>query len=118
MPSIDETAGDITQFDFHLKKIPYLKQPSIQLKIYVNLNMKTRVNLTIEKELIQQIKAYAEEKQTSVSDLVEEYFSNLVRPAKKENFLDLVKKLPKPGINEDLDLKKAYYEERASKYGF
>jgi hypothetical protein len=80
--------------------------------------MKTRVNLTIETELIQQVKSYAAKKQTSVSDLVEEYFSRIVRPTKRKNFLDLVKELPKPDIDDDLDLKKAFYEEQASKYGF
>lgn len=80
--------------------------------------MKTRVNLTIEKELIQQVKSYAAKKQTSVSDLVEEYFSRIVRPTKRKNFLDLVKELPKPDIDDNLDLKKAFYEEQASKYGF
>lgn len=82
--------------------------------------MKTRINLTIEEKLIYQIKEYAEEKNTSVSELVEQYFKRLTKPSKKSNLIELVKSLPKVdlGYDDDVDLKKQYYEERASKYGF
>lgn len=82
--------------------------------------MKTRINLTIEEKLVNQIKAYAEEKQTSVSELVEQYFKRLMKPVKKDSLMDLVKSLPKVdlGYGDDIDLKKQYYEEKASKYGF
>jgi len=61
---------------------------------------------------------YAAKKQTSVSYLAEEYFNSIVKPAKKKNILDLIKELSKPDIDDKLDLKKAFYEEQASKYGF
>lgn len=82
--------------------------------------MKTRINLTIEEKLVYQIKEYAEEKNTSVSELVEQYFKRLTKPAKKSNLIELVKSLPKVdlGYDDDVDLKKQYYEEKASKYGF
>lgn len=80
--------------------------------------MKARINLTIEEKLISQIKAYAEEKHTSVSDLVEEYFKRLVKPAKKSNLFELIESLPKPELPENIDYKKEYYEGQASKYGF
>ncbi len=80
--------------------------------------MKTHVNLSIEKDLVKQIKAYAEKKQTSVSDLVEEYFSKVVRPVKKSNIISLIEGLEKPKIEENIDLKKAFYEQQSSKYGF
>jgi len=80
--------------------------------------MKTHINLSIEKDLVKQVKAYAEKRKTSVSDLVEEYFMNMVNPAKKSNIIEMVESLAKPEIGETLDLKKAYYEERASKNGF
>ena len=82
--------------------------------------MKTRINLTIEEKLIYQIKEYAEEKNTSVSELVEQYFKRLTKPSKKSNLIELVKSLPKVdlGYDDDVDLKKQYYEEKASKYGF
>lgn len=82
--------------------------------------MKTRLNLTIEESLLSQIKLYAAEKHVSVSELVEQYFTRLAKPAKKSNLIDLVKSLPKVDLpyEDDVDLKKQYYEERASKYGF
>jgi len=82
--------------------------------------MKAKINLSIEEQLVYKIKAYAEEKHISVSELVEEYFKRLVeRPSKKKNSLiELIESLPKPEINPDTDLKKQYFEEKASKYGF
>ncbi len=80
--------------------------------------MKTHVNLSIEKDLVKQIKAYAEKRQTSVSDLVEEYFSKVVRPVKKSNIINLIESLEKPKIEENIDLKKDFYEQQSSKYGF
>lgn len=83
--------------------------------------MKTRLNLTIEDNLLQQAKAYAQKHQTSISKLVEESLNNLIKPrTNKKNLIDLVKSLPKVELpyDNDVDLKKQYYEERASKYGF
>lgn len=83
--------------------------------------MKTRLNLTIEESILTQIKAYAAEKQVSISELVEQYFARLTKPEKeKMNLIDFVKSMPKVELpyGDDVDLKKQYYEERASKYGF
>jgi hypothetical protein len=80
--------------------------------------MKTHVNLSIEETLVKQMKAYAEKKQTSVSDLVEEYFTKVVRPVKKSNVINLIESLEKPNIEDSIDLKKDYYESQSSKYGF
>ena len=80
--------------------------------------MKARINLTIEEDLIQKVKSYAAKRQTSVSELVEEYFDRIVKPNKKKTIFELLDELPKPNIDPDLDLKKAFYEEQAGKYGF
>lgn len=80
--------------------------------------MKTHVNLSIEEDLIRQVKAYAKKKQTSVSDLVEEYFNKIVRPVQKANIIDMIEMLEKPDIDQNLDLKKAYYEQQSAKHGF
>ena len=80
--------------------------------------MKTHVNLSIEKDLVKQIKAYAQKHQTSVSDLVEAYFSKVVRSPKRPSVLERIEALPKPNIPDDLDLKEAYYQQRAAKDGF
>ena len=80
--------------------------------------MKARLNLTIEESLLNKVKVYAEKKQSSVSQLVEEYFKSLTKKTKKKSIIDLIESLPKPDIDPNLDLKKMYYEENAKKYGF
>lgn len=83
--------------------------------------MKTRLNLTIEDSLLFKIKSYAAQKQVSVSELVEDYFNNLTKPKpKKMNLIEFVKSMPKVELpyDDNVDLKKQYYEEKASKYGF
>lgn len=80
--------------------------------------MKTRLNLTIDEALLENIKAYASKKNTSVSELVETYFKSITRPVKKKNIIDLVEKLDKPAISQQLDLKELYYQDQSKKYGF
>jgi len=72
--------------------------------------VKARLNLTIDQRLLDVIKSYAASKQTSVSELVENYFKTIVKPDRKSNILDLIENLPKPDIEQNLDLKKGYYE--------
>lgn len=89
------------------------------MRIFVG--MKTRLNLTIEDSLLFKIKSYAAQKQVSVSELVEDYFNNLTKPKpKKMNLIEFVKSMPKVELpyDDNVDLKKQYYEEKASKYGF
>lgn len=57
--------------------------------------MKTRISLTIDDKLLSTTKAYARRKHTSVSELVENYFKIITRPA-KANIIDLVEKLEQP----------------------
>ena len=82
--------------------------------------MKTRLNLTIEEDLLKKVKAYADKHDESISSLVEEYFETLIKKPKKESLLDLIQKLPKPKVEfpEDFDFKKEYFKDRAKKYGF
>lgn len=79
--------------------------------------MKAKVNLTIEQELLSKIKAYAAEHDTSVSQIVEDYFEVLSRPKKKESFVEFIDRLPKPSIDPHRDLRKEYYEAKGKKYG-
>lgn len=79
--------------------------------------MKARLNLTIEDSLLENVKGYAVKQQKSISELVENYFKTVTKPAKRKNILQLVEKLDKPAISETADLKKLYYEENARKYG-
>lgn len=80
--------------------------------------MKNKLNITVEDTLIEQAKRYAARHETSLSQLVEDYFKGLVRPARKQNILDLLKELPKPKTGFDSDLKEDYYNQQKKKYGF
>lgn len=80
--------------------------------------MKTRLNLTIDQGILNGVKAYAASKNTSLSELVEEYFKSIHRPSKRKTIIDLVEELPAPKIDVSGDLKKRYYESQAGKYGF
>jgi len=80
--------------------------------------MKARLNLTIEDNLLEEVKNYAVKQQKSVSELVESYFKTVTKPSKRKNILHLVEKLDKPAITEKADLKEQFYKENAKKYGF
>ena len=78
--------------------------------------MKARLNITIDQSLLEDVKQYATLKNTSVSELVEEYFKVLIQP-KKKSFIELIKELPKPKIDENFDWKEEYYKDKMKKYG-
>ena len=80
--------------------------------------MKSRVNLTIEEDLLSSAKIYAQKQHTSVSDLVENFFKTLTKPAKRKNILDLLNELDSPVIDANADLKDIYYKEQVKKHGF
>jgi hypothetical protein len=93
--------------------------------------MKERLNLTIDGELLDAMKAYAAGKQMSVSELVENYFRSVTRPVQRRNILDLVDGLEAPvmgGVMGSLDRertfeetagsKELFYKEQEKKYGF
>ncbi len=80
--------------------------------------MKTRLNLTIDDRLLDQMKVYASRHEKSVSELVEGYFKTLTKPGRKKNILDLVEKLDRPAIDIHTDLKELFYKEQGKRYGF
>lgn len=80
--------------------------------------MKARLNLTIDDQLLDQMKRYASKQETSVSELVESYFKTLTKKTKNKNILDLVEKLEKPAIDTSADLKALFYKEQSKRYGF
>jgi len=86
--------------------------------------MKKRLTITIEENLLSKIKIYANQKETSVSNLVEEHFQALVKPKPKlKNGLSLVeymKSLPKSKVNfpEGYDWKEEYQKAKAIKLGY
>lgn len=80
--------------------------------------MKSRLNITIENTVLEDVKIYATKQKRSVSDLVENYFKKIVKPSKRKNIIDLVEKLDKPNLLENENLKELFYKENAKKYGF
>jgi len=63
------------------------------------------------------IKAYASIRKTSISDLVENYFKRFTKPAKRKNMLTMVEKIEKTKIDSKSDLKELYYQDQSKKYG-
>lgn len=91
------------------------------MRIFTKISaMKARLNITIEESLLEKVKDYAAERESSVSQLVEDYFEQIVERKNKPTLLDVLAKMPKSknSYPDDFDFKKEYYEERKGKYGF
>jgi hypothetical protein len=86
--------------------------------------MKKKLNITIEENLLEKIKAYAESKDRSVSDLVQEHFETLVKPRPTlpngMTLVEYMKSLPKSKVEfpEGMDWKDEYYRAKAKKWGY
>ncbi|QKJ29683.1 hypothetical protein HQ865_07915 [Mucilaginibacter mali] len=80
--------------------------------------MKARLNLTIDEAILANIKSYAESKKISISALVENHFKNISKPVKHKNIVEYMNEMQAPDIELPVDLKKAFYEDQAKKYGF
>ena len=74
--------------------------------------MKARLNLTIDETLLAEIKKMATRNDTTVSDLVEQYFKKLLPKKKQDNILEIVDNLRATDISADTDLKAYYYEQK------
>lgn len=85
--------------------------------------MKKRLNLTIEEHLLEKIKKYAEEQETSLSGLVEEHFESLTKPKSKipggMSLVEYMQSLPKSKVDfpDDFNWKEEYYKAKAKKLG-
>jgi len=86
-------------------------------KILYTDTMKARLNITIDKDVLQNVKLLAEEQKTSVSEIVEHYFKAIAKPRKKKTFIELIKELPKPNLPKDFNWKEEYYKDKMKKYG-
>jgi len=89
----------------------------IKICVYLFI-MKARLNLTIDDDLLGNVKTYAANKQTSISELVENYFKRITKPSKRKNIINLVEKLEKPKVDSKADLKELFYQEQSKKHGF
>ena len=86
--------------------------------------MKTKLTLTLDKEVIQEAKAYAKDHRQSLSKIVENYFKDITKKEKNTYNLDenelspIVKKLRGSiPLDEDIDYKEVLIEELQKKYG-
>ncbi len=77
--------------------------------------MKTKLTLSIDDDKVKQIKKYAKQNETSISNLVEEHFEKLIsKPSKK---LDINKIKGAFGkVSKDFDWKKVKLEYLKEKY--
>ncbi|MFC4870659.1 DUF6364 family protein [Negadavirga shengliensis] len=84
--------------------------------------MRKRLNITINKDLVEKMKKYATLRETSISHIVEEHFEALLeRPStlhKEMSLVEYVKTLPKSKVAypKDFDFKKGYYKSKAKGY--
>ena len=81
----------------------------IQKNAYIYF-MKSRLNLTIDEDLLKSTKHYAEVHQTSISELAENYFRSITKPINRKTIIDLVDGLDKPAIDVNANLKDLYYK--------
>ncbi len=72
--------------------------------------MKARVNLTLDRDILSQVRILAEKRKTSVSHIVESYLRSIIKKQRGQSVIDIVEGLKKPDLPEDLDLKEAYYK--------
>ncbi len=87
--------------------------------------MNTKLTLSLEKEVIEKAKIYAKGTGRSLSEMVENYFRNLVEKPNNENnedkYADIdpsIKKLiGRITLPDDFDIKKAKEEYYKEKYG-
>lgn len=73
--------------------------------------MKARLNLTIDQSLLEEVKKFAAQKKTSVSELVEEYFKVITKP-KRKSLLEVLDELPKINIDAHKNLGDLYFEHK------
>jgi hypothetical protein len=79
--------------------------------------MKERLNLTIDAELVESMKAYAASKQMSVSELVESYFRMVTKPLQRKSIVDLVDGLEEPASGMHGGWRESFYKEAGERYG-
>ncbi|RAR47048.1 DUF6364 family protein [Flavobacterium lacus] len=80
--------------------------------------MNTKLTLSLDKEIIEKAKIYAKGTGRSLSEMVENYFKNLVSTSKDEDIHPKVKKIiGRIKLPEDFDEEKIKAEYHKEKYG-
>lgn len=80
--------------------------------------MDTKLTLKVDKEIIERAKKYAQERNTSLSQMVEDYFDIIVKPSETDiELTPLVKKLSGVAkVPKNYDSKKEYSKYLVKKY--
>lgn len=74
--------------------------------------MKTRLELDINKELLDKANSHALNNGTNITVLIENYFKSLNLSNKRLNILDLIEGLEKPNLSQYGNLKEYYYQDK------
>jgi len=79
--------------------------------------MKARLSLSIDTDILKEVKKLSAKKNMSVSEMVEDYFKIITRP-KRRLLTEILDELPKPNLPEDFDWKEEYIKDKMKKYGY
>lgn len=80
--------------------------------------MKTTIEIDIDEKLLGKVNSYALNHNTSFSEIVENFLTQLsnqikeTKPKKRKNILDLIENLPSPNIKKTSNLKIRYFEKK------
>ena len=78
--------------------------------------MKARLSLSIDKDILKEVKKLSAKKNMSVSEMVEDYFKIITKP-KRKLLTEILDELPRVQIPENKKLSKLYYQAARKKYG-
>ena len=79
--------------------------------------MKSKLNITIDEDILTEMKRHAIQQNRSISEIVEHYFRGILSPKPKGSFVEMIDNLPKPITAGGDNLKEEYYKAKANKYG-
>ena len=81
--------------------------------------MKSIIQISLDKSLLEKVTIYAASQNCGVSDLVENHLASITeiskfeKKYKRKNIIDLVEELPKPNIDIDCNLKIEYFKTKS-----
>ena len=79
--------------------------------------MKARLSLSIDTDILKEVKKLSAKKNMNISEMVEDYFKIITKP-KRKLLTEILNELPKPNLPEDFDWKEEYYKDKMKKYGY
>ncbi len=78
-------------------------------KVLYTATMKARLNITIEASLLNEVKKFAAKRNTSVSEMVENYFRTITKP-KRKKLSEILDELPRINIPANKKLSDLYFD--------